>query len=173
MLIIRRIVEHLQDGQNATVIPPFNSPAVFVVAGKSQRRLSGCESHGLLLLQYSGVAWHSLHGCRTEHSYKLFLCSHYHEPVTSVGVSGLLMPDTLGIPVTIFGATFGAASSPESAAPPRRSLSPDCQLHKLPCPEVAAMHPRGTRAPLPNYAISVIHFFINSHLKPICVYSHL
>ena len=29
MLIIRRIVEHLQDRQKATVIPPFNSPAVF------------------------------------------------------------------------------------------------------------------------------------------------
>ena len=47
MLIICRILEHLHDREKTTVIPPFNSPAVFggshALAGQSQRLLVGCE----------------------------------------------------------------------------------------------------------------------------------
>ena len=50
MLIIHRIVEHLQDRQKITVIPPFNSPAKFggsrALSGQSQCLLAGCDCPG-------------------------------------------------------------------------------------------------------------------------------
>ena len=73
MLIIRRIVVHLQDGQKITVILPFNSPTKYEVhvlyVPNHSASWRGAIAAAHPLIQFSGGHWHSHFGCRIDRTF--------------------------------------------------------------------------------------------------------